>query len=70
MALPIMGLSWLAVETTSSFLLFATSQAQPEPKRLAPRVVHRLLEFSRRSPKEDLRRVGELGRRFLLLRPL
>ncbi len=34
-ASPISGLSWLAVDTTASLPSFSTSQAQPEPKRVA-----------------------------------
>ena len=36
MALPMSGLSWLAVETISSLPPLTTSQAQPEPKRPMP----------------------------------
>ena len=36
MALPMSGLSWLAVETISSLPPLTTSHAQPEPKRPMP----------------------------------
>src|SRR2546425_1022757 len=35
-ALPMIGLSWLAVETTSSLPPLLTSHAQPLPKRVMP----------------------------------
>src|SRR5690606_28151968 len=53
-ALPMSGLSWLAVEPTASFLsAVTTSQAQPEPKRVAAALANSSLNLSK-EPKVEL----------------
>src|ERR1700683_2397974 len=42
----LIGLSWLAVDITSSLSPFFTSQAQPEPKRAAPAALTNSLSLS------------------------
>ena len=63
------GLSWLAVEMTSSLPPLFTSQAQPEPKRVAPAAFNFLFERVEAAEGAVDRRSYVAGGRAAAVRP-